>query len=382
MRRSRRSADWDEAALDESMSSSPAPAAPATAPAIAPLTASPHPKRRWKRAVITAIKLTLFITVLLFVTHTLIAQFQKVDWDNLHFRFVPAALSVLCMIGVSAVQLVMFRTLLSAYGYRLPWRVTVGLAWVPPLGKYVPGKVAAIAGAVHLQRQHGIPGAVAVSVAVMLDGLAVIAGLVVAAPLLVWHEQLRQRYPTAWIWCAILALVGVSVLHPRVFVGLLNVMLHRLKRQPLKVVPSLGRFIIPVVAAFGQWIFAGLGLWLMTRSVKPDITTQLIPLFISTAALAMTFSYLALFAAGGLGVREALYLIALGGPIVGVPAALVVVAMCVVQTLLEVTLAAIGWLSMRSHRHTPPPPNTPATAAVVMPSHLQVSAARTQKHEA
>jgi hypothetical protein len=139
------------------------------------------------------------------------------------------------------------------------------------------------------------------------------------------------------------------------------VLLKKLKRQPLQQIPSLARYLLPVVAAFGQWTFAGIGLWLMTRSVV-YVSPRLLPQFIFTAAFAMTVSYLALFAAGGLGVREWLYLIALG-PIIGPHAATVGVAMRVIQTLMELALAGVGGLALRKavtgetdNEPTPSPP--------------------------
>jgi hypothetical protein len=230
-----------------------------------------------------------------------------------------------------------------------------GAAWVPPLGKYVPGKVASIAGAVYIQRQNGVPGSVAVSVALMLDGLAVIAGLIVSTPLLLW-EPVRRQMPSAWMWCGALAVCGLVALHPRVFAALVNFLLKKLGRSPLSTVPSAKMYAIPVLSSFAQWVFAGLGLWCMTRSVT-DVSVSLIPLFIATAAFAMTFSYLALFSPGGIGVREGLFLMTLG-PMMGAEragmVAIVVVAMRVVQTLIELSLAGVGFAALRGAGITAP----------------------------
>jgi len=161
----------------------------------------------------------------------------------------------------------------------------------------------------------------------------------VSTPLLLW-EPVRGKMPNAWVWCIALALAGVVALHPRIFVGLINVLLRKMNRPPIASTPALGPYLVPVAMSFAQWLFAGLGLWLMTRAVT-DVSPRMLPLFIATAALAMTFSYLALFAPGGLGVREGLYLLTLG-PVIGASAAVVVVAMRVIQTVIELTLAAIG----------------------------------------
>ena len=102
-----------------------------------------------------------------------------------------------------------------------------------------------------------------------------------------------------------------------------------------------------MLASFGQWLFAGFGLWFMTMSVT-DVSPSLIPLFIASAALAMTVSYLMPFTPGGIGIREGLYLLTLG-PTIGPRVAIVVVAMRVIQTVIEILLAAIGGVGHAWH---------------------------------
>ena len=284
--------------------------------------------------------------VLWFVIRALVRQFRAVDWSQVDFNLLPAAAAVACVFGVSAMQLVARWTLLIAYGYPLSWRVQLPVAWVPQLGKYVPGGIASVGGAVYLLRKHGVPGAIGLSVSLLLDALAVMAGLIVSTPLLLWGP-VRAKLPMAWLACAVMTIVGIVLLHPRVFVAMLNFALRLIKRQPIAQTPALSKYLLPVLASFGQWLFAGFGLWFMTMSVT-DVTASLIPLFIASAALAMTVSYLVPFTPGGIGIREGLYLITLG-PTIGPRVAIVVVAMRVIQTLIEILLAGIGaWVMRRA----------------------------------
>jgi hypothetical protein len=322
--------------------------------------------RTARQRLVSIAKLALTLIIVAFVIRALVHQFRAVAWDQLNVTPGFAALATLALLALSGVQLLAFVSLLRGYGHRLPWRAALAAAWIPPLGKYVPGKVASIAGAVYIQRQYGVPGSVAVSVALMMDGLAVIAGLIVSTPLLLW-EPVRKQMPSAWAWCAALAACGLVALHPRVFAGLVNFLLKKLGRTPLASVPSLRTYAIPLACAFAQWLFAGLALWLMTRAVIYVIPGAL-PLFIATAALAMTVSYLALFSPGGIGVREWLFLVTLG-PAIGPHAAIVIVAMRVVQTLIELGLAGAGFAALRgaaaaatvkSPAPSPPAPSPPA----------------------
>jgi len=318
-----------------------------TSPAEDAAPADAAPPRSSKKRLIGLIKVAITLIVVYYVTRALITQFRDVDWQNLRLTPGFAALSVLCTFIVHGGQLLVVVTLLRSYGHRLPWRAQLAAAWVPPLGKYVPGKVASIAGAVYIQRQYGVPGSVAVSVALMLDGLALIAGLIVSTPLLL-SAPVRREMPHAWVWCVALAACGLVALHPRVFGGLVNLALKLIGRSPLSTIPSAKVYAIPVVLSFSQWLFSGLALWFMTRSVI-HVGVEQIPLFIAVSALAMSISYLALFSPGGLGVREWLFLITLG-PTIGPHAAIVAVAMRVGQTLVELTLAAAGFAALRSER--------------------------------
>lgn len=302
------------------------------------------PPRRPQPIWLRLITWSITVIVLGFVGYALLKQFRQVRWSEVHFHPVPAAAAVACMVGVSAMQLAARWTLLIAYGYPLTWRVQLPAAWVPQLGKYVPGGIASVGGAVYLLRQQGVPAAVGLSVAVLLDALAVMAGLIVSTPLLLWGP-VRAKLPMAWLACIVMIVVGVILLHPRVFVGLLNWTLKKIRRNPIAQAPPLARYLWPVLASFGQWLLAGLGLWFMTLAVT-DVRVSLVPLFIASAALAMTVSYLMPFTPGGIGIREGLYLLTLG-PTVGPAAAIVVVAMRVVQTLIELLLAGVGALLLR-----------------------------------
>ena len=75
-------------------------------------------------------------------------------------------------------QIIAYRLLLAAYGPKLTWRQAATLSWVPGLAKYVPGKVVAIGSTVYLLRKYQISAAIALSVALMGDAVAVLTGLI------------------------------------------------------------------------------------------------------------------------------------------------------------------------------------------------------------
>jgi uncharacterized membrane protein YbhN (UPF0104 family) len=287
------------------------------------------------------IKWVLFVVVLAFVIHSLVGQFKQIDWSAVRFSPLPIVGAFACLVLVPPVQLISYRTLLGAYAQAPPLRVMAVVAWVPPLGKYVPGKVASLVGAVVILRRFNIPAGIAVSVVLLMDGLAVMSGLVTGSPLL------QTVLPRGWIPAGALIVTGAVCLHPAIFGRLLNFMLVKLKRKPLDHMPDLRHYLLPVICAFAQWVLAGLALWLITRSVAV-VHVSAIPRFISIAALGYTISYLALFAPGGLGPREFIFQTLMQNFVIPTPmSAVAVVVMRIVQTITEMLAAMVGMMVLR-----------------------------------
>jgi glycosyltransferase 2 family protein len=316
-------------------------------------TTPPHPRplpegeggRRSRKWIFSAIKWTLFSVTLFFVAHSLARQLRGFDWRNFH----PSLGFVLCTAGcialVTVTQIIAYRLLLAAYGPKLTWPQAATLSWVPGLAKYIPGKVVAIGGTVYLLRRYKISAPIALSVTLMGDAVAVLTGLIVGAPLLL-TPQARERLPGAWIWCPVLIVIALICLYPPVFARLVNLALRKLKREPLNAVPKLSYYILPILAGFAQWVCWGLAMWFMSRSITA-IGWNVLPRFIVIAAISNTIGYLAFFTNGGIGVRE--WFLALGlNPIIGpANAAIVVIAVRILQTLVELVLAGIGMIVLR-----------------------------------
>ena len=310
---------------------------------------------RTRKISLAVLKYAILIAVLGFVVHAMREEFSKTnaaDWSKLKPNPLLIIAAMLCLVGVNSVQMISYRSLLRAYGARPTWRQMAAIAWIPPLGKYLPGKVWALLGAVAMLKRFAISVAVAVSVVIMLDAFSVIVGLIFSSPLLMW-PPISEKYP----WCRWLAPVfiacGVISLSPPVFGRVLKFALERLRRPPLERMPRWTEYFTPILCAIAQWLFAGGALWLTARSIAP-VSPGAYPTFVMIAAGAMTISYLALVAPGGLGVREAIFMLALPAVLNDAPTgsiSIVVIAMRVMQTLVELALAGIGaWMLKRETR--------------------------------
>lgn len=303
-----------------------------------------------------AAKWTLFLVVVYFVVRAVHERFQAVRWEELQLS---GAWAIPALLGTCASVLMVVvgaRALLTGMGERLGWSATFGAICVSQVGKYVPGKAAAVLGGAWLLSRHGVPRRAAGAVMFLATGLSVVVALLMATPLAVTGGA--TGVPFAWLFCPLLAAAGLVCVHPKVFGRVVGFVLRRVKREPLEKLPGSCAYLRACSAFLFQWACLGAAMWAIARSLG-NVPIPALPRFAAAAAMASALGFLALFAPAGLGVREAVFLGVLG-PIVGDEhAAIVAVAMRLLYTLVEVGMALLGLVVLRVlrtvHRdvHTP-----------------------------
>jgi hypothetical protein len=209
---------------------------------------------------------------------------------------------------------------------------------VSSLGKYVPGKVWAIAGMALMAQQAGVAAWAATASAVVLQALAIGTGAAIVG--LTGAVGLESAHPGARAALGLLVLASAAgiglILWPPAVRRLL-----RLARVPAEAAgaPSPAAVLGGILANAVAWVGYGAALWLLARGLLPDVKLEL-----WTAVAVFTASYLAgflaLLAPGGLGVREGLFILMLQQPIgIGAATALAV-ASRLLLTLTEFGAAA------------------------------------------
>lgn len=278
------------------------------------------------------------------------------NWDDLRSQPLTLAPRPLLLLASALLVWTMYalliwawRAMLAGWGQRLDvW--TASRIWtVSGLGKYVPGKVWAIAGMALMAQQAGVAPWAATASAVVLQALAIGTGAAIVG--LTGAVGLETAHPGARAALSLLVVasaIGVGlVLWPPAVRRLL-----RLARVPADAaVPPSPRAVLGGIVANGiAWAGYGVALWLLARGLLPDVRLDL-----ATAVTAFTASYLAgflaLLAPGGLGVREGLFILMLQQPIGIGPATVLAVASRLLLTLTEFGAAApFLLLSRRSPR--------------------------------
>ena len=296
---------------------------------------------------LTIAKFAVLGIVFLFLFLAVRRDLAKADadtWRSLDVNWWLVLAAAGCLAGMNTVQMVRYRSLLEAYGAAPTWRQMAAIAWIPPLGKYIPGSVWALAGAIGMLKRFGVNAAVAISVVLMVDAFSEIVGLIFSTPLLM-RPPVSDKYPWAGLLAGPFLAIGVIAMAPPVFNRLLAFALRILKRPPLEHMPTWSEYVVPVLSTVVQWLFAGGALWCMTRSVLPTLSVHQFPQFVMIASCAMAIGYLVFLAPGGIGPREVIFWALLGEWLPPGILTIVIAGMRLLQIAVELLLAGLGaWM--------------------------------------
>jgi hypothetical protein len=269
------------------------------------------PRSRWIRSA----QLLAGIAIVWFAARALAGNWDQLQAQPLDWRIEPGwiLLSAATVWMMYAMLIAAWRALLGGWGQRVD-RWTAARIWtVSSLGKYLPGKIWAVAGMALMSQQAGVAPWAATGSAVILQALSIgtgaaMVGLTGAGALETAHPGARMA-----LWLLLAAAAGGILLlfWPPVLNRVLALALPGAEPRTAPPVRQIG---VGVAANLLAWFGYGVALWLLARGVLPDAGLRLRP-----AIAVFTASYLAGFLAllvpGGIGVREGVFILMLQGPI-------------------------------------------------------------------
>jgi glycosyltransferase 2 family protein len=255
---------------------------------------------------------------------------QPLDWSIEPGWLILSAVVVWLMYGL---LIAAWRLMLTAWGRGLDFWSAARIWTVSSLGKYLPGKVWAVAGMAVMAQRAGVGAGPATASAVILQVLAIGTGAAVAA--LTGWSSLRSAYPGAEGGLAallVLSLAAAGVL-------LWPESVRRVVRMAApdaavgSLTPQVGAVAFGLAANTMAWLGYGVALWLLARGLLPGTGLGLLRA-IAVFTASYLAGFLALFAPGGSGVREGVFILMLQGPIgIGAATALAIAS----RLLLTVT---------------------------------------------
>jgi uncharacterized membrane protein YbhN (UPF0104 family) len=304
-------------------------------------------RRLWRFLQFAAGALLVALAVRSVVVNWQTLRDQPIEW-RISTWWIAA--SVLVVFAAYAVLIEAWRRVVLSMGERLAFFQAMRIWFLASLGKYVPGKVWAVAGAAILAQRAGVDPSAAVAGALVLQALALSSGAVAVA------LTAREAFQSVGPGVVPLGLAVIALSLAGIFVLASQPLLDRISRILPASLPRL-RAIAPgmLVAAFLANVFAwgayGVALIFLARGLLPDLHLSL-PQAIGVFTCSYLVGFIALFAPGGLGPRESVFLLLLAGDIGLKPAAALALASRLLLTGTEVLPAVPLLLRRATHNPT------------------------------
>ena len=282
----------------------------------------------------------------------LLGEMVRDNWNEVKdasftFRFFPFICGTFVFILSYFIQLGAWYLITARLGIALSFRETLGSWFYSQLGKYLPGKVWLLVSRFYFYESKG-KSKKTVSVALYFETVTIIAtaGFLSWASLLVFQGALPYDLGGQTGWLALFFIPVFVFLHPRVLQKLLNGVLRRLNREPIVLSLSYGDVFWILSVCLVSWVVGGIGFYLFIDSVYSVPAGSVLYL---TGALAFSsiLGLIALFAPGGLGVREGALVYLLSFTMPGSVAVVLSVLTRLWMTLIEIGLIGVVYLVSR-----------------------------------
>ncbi len=260
-------------------------------------------------------------------------QVEAYAWS---FRWPRLLLGSLCVVISYSLFVVLWRQLLHALGGRLTLVDAHRIWYFGNLARYVPGKVFQLAGTAYLARAKGVPGSITVASSVLAQAFVVGSAVIVAVATLGGSSL---PGPT---WLPLVVLAGLAALVFTPLFDTLQAALMRWRPNTFSEIGSIGMRQRGSLAGgyIVAWFFFGTGFYLFLSGLTVVAAKDLWPL-VGVSAAGYAAGWLAVFAPGGIGVREGVYALLLARFLPPSAAAAAAILSRLWLTGVEVAVAAV-----------------------------------------
>jgi len=300
-------------------------------------------KKRLRKWTVLLIRLALLLVVFWFVGRLLYKSAQQVDWSILALRPGLIVLGAAVIVAASLVGSWIYQKLYGRFGSNLSRTQAFVLLTVPPLGKYLPGKVLSMAGHAAIAGSFGVVLTVSGSAIVLIMGLGLSGAALLGLILLIIqaHQQLGVQFLQLGLSVGLVAALMLVCLHPSIYWRVVNFALRLVKQPEISVnidLPQMVKFFIGFMMQLGLYIC---GASIMVLGIL-DMPFSTLPTIVGVSCLASVAGFLAIFAPAGIGVYEGILLMLLT-PVTGAgTAGMIAILMRLAQTATDLSLAAVG----------------------------------------
>lgn len=216
------------------------------------------------------------------------------------------SLSALMVLASYAVLIETWRRTVSAWGQHLRWKDAARIWFISNLGRYLPGKVWQLGAMSAMAHHRGVSPVAAAGSALVVNLVNLLAGVGVVA---VCGAEVLQERGAAILFAALLAAAIAATPWILPLVGRLAA---AIRRRPVELPPLPHRALwLAAIGCVAAWVLYGIAFQTFVHAVlgaAPGPLARYIAVFTGSYLV----GYIAVFAPGGIGVREKSLVMALG----------------------------------------------------------------------
>ncbi|MBD3218890.1 MAG: hypothetical protein GF310_11485 [candidate division Zixibacteria bacterium] len=265
------------------------------------------PDKSPKRVIIRLIKYILITLILYFIYKQISSQWEQVQAYEWKINWLTFAASIVILWIGLFIKSASLKLILSSFNVELPILRAFRIMYLSNLGRYVPGKVVQFIGIMYLAKQDGIKEDVAITSFFLYQIFDTCAGIFVVFIsfflLGLSYDNISQYLPVIIILGVLIVFTMIILMRPEYLAKVMNFVRVRFKRPlvEFKLQKSIGLKLLFIY--FAVWIIFGVSFYLFIQAVTEAPSDYFIEsCFIYTASYLI--GYWALFAPGGIGVRE------------------------------------------------------------------------------
>lgn len=208
-----------------------------------------------------------------------------------------------------------WRRIMRGLGHDLPLAATTRIWSTSELARYLPGVIWQVVGRAYLCKPYGVSGSICSTSQILELAIFLLANLIMAVSCLLFlgwrHLDTLHGLARFWLVAAgALVPVMLVLIHPKIFYRMVNAVMRRLGKpaieQKLRFRELLGLLGWSVLGLAWQ----GLAIWLVVHELL-GLKAAKWWVVAGAYCLAWCAGFLAVWAPGGLGVREAVFIAAM-----------------------------------------------------------------------
>jgi hypothetical protein len=244
----------------------------------------------------------IVVLILFFLVRTLVLNWQKVKEYNFRINIYYLLISFLIFFLGAFLDSQIWRFLLLKSKAFLPKFKTFKIHFSSRFGSYIPGKVWFLLIRSRLCKNENVAQRDVIISSLLEIGISMIAPSILSLVFVGGYFLGKQYLP---IMVAAIIVMGIIFLRPKIFYGILNFGLKKIKKEtiPQDTQLKLATLLLALVFNGLVWLIYGLSFYFFAKSIVPILPGSTIYL-IGTYIVSATVGAWAFFTPYGLGVRE------------------------------------------------------------------------------